>query len=317
MSNKSGKELTEYLKTIENERDKEIILLSRKFNENFNRITNDNEDIISFSFKSTDPDYPYEFRKYFIIQFNIPNDYPNQYPKIKIVDGNLPDESKIEMEELIQEKINSYKLGNTFLIQFLRLLDRELGNYVTKALTHKHDDNEDSNNNEWSVRDQIFFDQALQMFPGTLPPSQRWKSIAEHTQKSIEDCVNHYIEIRKMIIEYNNKPIDEDNKKMYFENKKEIPKAPNIPTDIPLPAPNKSLLPSLNISPKPNGTCIEISGLHTQGIGLLYCYTINISVYCGRCSTPQKINLISGKSTKIECKKCKLMLSISYTGCII
>lgn len=239
----------------------------------------------------------------------------------------------------MQHELDSFPIGHTFLKEYFRKLDRKLGDFVSQSLIHAPDaigeepkqnpDNiedkeEEENSNLWTIKEQLLFDQALRLYPGTLPPSERWSEISNFTSKSMEECVDHYISIRKKII------LLLQQQQQQSENQSSgIPSAPfngsNNTSALPSldeinnpKIPNReSLLPSLNINPKPNGTCIEIGNLHTVGIGLLYCYNINLSVYCNRCNNPNKVNLISGKSMKLQCTKCTLNLNVNYSGAIM
>lgn len=248
----------------------------------------------------------------------------------------------------MQHELDSFPLGHTFLKEFFRKLDRKLGDFVSQSLIHAPDGiieetkpnldeiqerSEEEISNLWTIKEQLLFDQGLKLYPGTMPPNERWKEISNLTSRSMEECVDHYISIRKKIIELLEQQKSENqNQSSSFSfsfpsapsnnntntNTNNTSVLPSIEETGKINALNReSLLPSLNINPKPNGTCIEISNLHTIGIGLLYCYNINISVYCNRCNNPNKVILISGKSMKLLCTKCKLNLNVSYTGAIM
>lgn len=89
-----GLDLTNYLKSLSDEREKELILLSRKFVDSFKRVTNENNDEITIKFGSTDPDYPHKMINTFVLSIVIPKDYPQTvHPSIYVKEGNLSQES--------------------------------------------------------------------------------------------------------------------------------------------------------------------------------------------------------------------------------
>lgn len=89
-----GLELTNYLKSLSDQREKELILLSRKFVDSFKRVKNENNDEIAVRFGSTDPDYPHKMINNFELQIVVPMDYPQTvHPSVYVNEANLPQDS--------------------------------------------------------------------------------------------------------------------------------------------------------------------------------------------------------------------------------